>query len=135
MYDEKEDNADEIRSEHSEGAQDVDNKTASSSTAKLVIQMKKKREMMVQRLDAPIRAFFRNANIFTFLFALQMVAAPILSSLLILSTNDGRSCSRVGLLLTLRSSRGKRFRFVDFSTDSTAIQFEYSKNVLLCTSE
>jgi hypothetical protein len=63
--------------------------SSTSSKSKESLILKKKREVTEQRLDAPIRTFFRNSNLFTLFFALQMVAAPILSFWLIFTTNDG----------------------------------------------
>jgi hypothetical protein len=59
-----------------------------SERAKAALMLKKKREMMEERLDSPIKGFLRNSNIFTLFFVLLMAAATSLSYLQIYLTND-----------------------------------------------
>ena len=74
--------------------------SANSEKTKQALLLKKKREVTEQRLDTPIKTFFRNSNLFTLFFALQMVAAPILSYWLIFVTNDGPPFFIIYKLLT-----------------------------------
>jgi hypothetical protein len=60
-----------------------------SDRSKEAILMKKKREIMEERLDSPINGFLRNANIFTIFFFLLMAASASLSYTQIFKTNDG----------------------------------------------
>ncbi len=65
--------------------------SANSDKSKLALMLKKKREMMEERLDSPIRGFVRNANIFTTFFFLLMAASATLSYTQIYITNEGSS--------------------------------------------
>ena len=59
-----------------------------SDQSKAVMVLKKKREIMEERLDMPIRNFLRNANLFTLFFILLMAASASLSFTQIYKTND-----------------------------------------------
>jgi hypothetical protein len=50
--------------------------------------LKKKREIMEERLDLPIKVFLRKANLFTLFFILLMAASAALSYTQIFKTND-----------------------------------------------
>jgi hypothetical protein len=72
----------------------IDQKSVGSSAAsdksKVALMLKKKREVMEERLDTPIRAFVRNANTFTLFFFLLMAASATLSYTQIYVTNNGK---------------------------------------------
>ena len=71
----------------------IEQKSVGSSQAsdrsKLALMLRKKREIMEERLDTPIRGFVRNANTFTLVFVLLMAASASLSYTQIYTTNDG----------------------------------------------
>jgi hypothetical protein len=60
-----------------------------SDRSRLLLIMRKKREVMEERLNAPIRDYIRNANVFTLIFVLLMAASASLSYTQIFKTNDG----------------------------------------------
>ena len=76
----------------SEFGENLDRKSVGSSNnsdkSKAALMLKKKRELMEERLDAPISNFLRNANIFTLFFVLLMAASASLSYAQIFKTND-----------------------------------------------
>ena len=61
-----------------------------SDKSKATLVLKKKREVMEERLDVPIKNFLRNANLFTLFFILLMAASAALSYSQIFFTNDGK---------------------------------------------
>jgi hypothetical protein len=88
----KEDGNEEAHSEHHDEKRIETHSVGSSGTSdrsKAVLLLKKKREIMEERLDTPIKGFIRNSNLFTLLFFLLMAASASLSYTLIYTTNDG----------------------------------------------
>ena len=73
---------------------------ASDNKNKEALLLKKKREMMEERLDAPIKGFLRNANLFTLFFILLMAASASLSYTQIFKTNDALQTQGFGALLS-----------------------------------
>jgi spore coat protein CotH len=65
--------------------------SAAADRAKAALLLKKKREAMEERLDAPIKSFMRNSNTFTFIFCLLMAASTSLSYIQIFQTDDSMS--------------------------------------------
>ncbi len=64
--------------------------SAAADKAKAALLLKKKREAMEEKLDAPIKAFMRNSNTFTFIFCLLMAASTSLSYVQIFQTDDSK---------------------------------------------
>ncbi len=75
------------RSINSIGEKSVGSSTA-SDRSKIALMLRKKRELMEERLDTPIKAFVRNANTFTLFFFLLMAASASLSYTQIFMTDD-----------------------------------------------
>lgn len=63
--------------------------STASDRSRAALMLKKKREIMEERLDNPIRGFLRNVNMFTLVFVLLMAASASLSYTQIYTTNDG----------------------------------------------
>jgi hypothetical protein len=85
---------DDKSEEENEKQMKLENRSIGSSTgsdrSRAALMLKKKREIMEERLDSPIRGFLRNVNLFTLVFVLLMAASASLSYTQIYMTNDGK---------------------------------------------